>query len=68
MNAFEAIRKSAARLHEQLVAIGADPRDPAALVAKAIEHLKLEVSYLEPGNTALKGARAVFDSNTYRNQ
>ena len=64
MNAFEAIRKSAARLHEQLVAIGADPRDPAALVAKAIEHLKLEVSYLEPGNTALKGARAVFDDQS----
>lgn len=64
MNAFEAIRKSAARLHEQVVAIRADPCDPTALVAKAIEHLKLEVSYLEPGNTALKGARAVFDDQS----
>jgi superfamily I DNA/RNA helicase/Zn-dependent peptidase ImmA (M78 family) len=64
VNAFEAIRKSAARLHSEVVAKGADPCDPAALVEKAIGHLGLEVSYLDPGNAALKGARAVFDDQS----
>ncbi|MGD9920059.1 MAG: UvrD-helicase domain-containing protein [Pseudorhodoplanes sp.] len=64
MNAFEAIRKAASRLHYEVVAKAADPNDPSSLVAKAIKHLDLEVCYLATGNTALKGARAVFDDQS----
>lgn len=61
MDAFETIRIIAARLHHQLVANGANPLKPLSVVEAAVEHFKLDLIFLEPGNTALKGARAVFD-------
>lgn len=64
MNAFETVRNLAARLHEELVAAGANPRDPVALVNAAVNHLGLELTYLEPGDPALKAAKAVFDGQS----
>lgn len=64
MDAFETIRIIAARLHRQLVEGGADPLAPHSLIDAAIKHFGLELAYLEPGNTALKGARAVFDGQS----
>ena len=34
---------------------------PMELVAAALAHLEIEIAWLEPGDPALKGARAVFD-------
>ena len=64
MDAFEPIRKSAARLHERIVAAGTDPADTAALIAAAVAHLDLELVWLERGDPALKNARAVFDEQS----
>ena len=61
MDAFETIRRIAARLHRELVAGGANALDAPAIVAAAIDRFGFEVAYLKPGNVALKGARAVFD-------
>ena len=36
MEAFEGVRSSAARLHDELVAAGSDPLNPTLLVAAAI--------------------------------
>lgn len=64
MEAFEPIRDIAARLHTELVSEGADPFEPMVLVKAAIQKLKLELVWLEPGNPALKGARALFDDQS----
>src|SRR5206468_2224767 len=64
MEAFEGVRSSAARLHEELVAAGADPLNPALLVEAAIGKLQLELYLLEPGDLALKGAHALFDEQS----
>lgn len=61
MDAFETIRIIAARLNQQLVAGGADALKPLSLIEAAVKHYGLELVFLEPGNTALNGGRAVFD-------
>lgn len=61
MDAFEPIRADAAALQAALVAEGADPLDPLALVVAAVVHLDLELTWLTPGDPALKGARALYD-------
>lgn len=61
MDAFETIRIVAARLHDRFVAEGADALRPLTLVEAAIRHHALELVFLEPGNIALNGGRAVFD-------
>jgi DNA helicase II / ATP-dependent DNA helicase PcrA len=61
MDAFETIRVSAAALHAKLVAAGADPDQPMALVRAAAADLELELAWLPEGDPALKGARALFD-------
>jgi DNA helicase II / ATP-dependent DNA helicase PcrA len=64
MEAFEPIRDKASRLHSELVSAGADPFKPMDLVDAAIRRLELELVWLEPGNPALKGARALFDEQS----
>lgn len=64
MDAFEAIRIIAARLHHQLVASGANSLKPLTLIEAAIKHYRLELVFLEPANTALNGGRAVFDQQS----
>lgn len=61
MDAFETIRVSAAALQAKLVAAGADPDQPMALVRAAVADLELELAWLSEGDPALKGARALFD-------
>jgi DNA helicase-2/ATP-dependent DNA helicase PcrA len=64
VEAFDAVRRSAAHLHEEAVKEGADPLNPVSLVEKAVAHLGLELYRLEPGDPALKGARALFDDQS----
>ena len=64
MDAFEPIRKSAARLHDKIVATGTDPVDTTALIEAAVARLDLELVWLEQGDPALKNARAVFDEQS----
>lgn len=64
MDAFETIRIVAARLHDQFVADGANALKPLTLVEAAIKHYGIELAFLEPGNTALNGGRAVFDQQS----
>ena len=64
MDAFDGIRRSAARLHDELVAAGADPLNPMSLVDAAIAKLGLELYWLEPGDPMLKGAHALYDEQS----
>ncbi len=64
MEAFEPIRDIAARLQTELVSAGADPFKPMVLAEAAIQKLELELVWLESGNPALKGARALFDDQS----
>ncbi len=64
MDSFETIRVVAAQLHDQFVAAGADALKPLKLVDAAIRHYGIELAFLEPGNTALNGGRAVFDQQS----
>lgn len=64
MDAFELIRSEATALHQVLVAQGVDPLDPFVLVRSAASHLDLDLVWLEAGDPALKGARALFDDQS----
>lgn len=64
MDAFEGVRRSAAELHGKLVEAGADPLAPTALIKAAIAKLGLDLYWLEPGDPALKGSRALFDEQS----
>ena len=64
MKSFETIRKLAAQLHTELVAAGADPNDPQSLMTRAIKHFDLELTFLDPADPALKGAKALFDEQS----
>ena len=64
MDAFETIRDGAARLHGDLVAAGVNAVNPVQLVEEAIRTLDLELFWLQPGDPALKGARALFDAQS----
>lgn len=61
MDAFELIRRKAAKLHAAVVATGTDPLNPYALVIAAATHLDLELHWLPAGDPDLKGGRALFD-------
>jgi len=61
MEAFESIRNSAARLHNELTSLGLDPLKSLELVEAAIRKLDLELVWLASGDPAFKGARALFD-------
>ncbi len=62
MDAFGAVRKSAAQLHDAAVSIGADPCSPSAIVRKAAEHLGLSVIELPAGSPSLEDALALYDA------
>ena len=64
MDPFEQVRQSATRLHDELVAQGADPLKPLSLVDAAIRKLNLDLAWLVAGDPTLKGARAIFDQQT----
>lgn len=64
MDSFELIRATAVRLHEAVVAQGADPLNSSSLVTGAIRYLDLELVCLPAGDPALKGARALFDEQS----
>jgi DNA helicase II / ATP-dependent DNA helicase PcrA len=64
MDAFEPVREAAAQLYAELVATGADASRPLALVEAAVRRLDLYLAWLEPGDPALKGARALYDQQT----
>jgi DNA helicase II / ATP-dependent DNA helicase PcrA len=64
MEAFDGVRSAAAQLHATVVAAGADPLNPTSLVREAVRHLGLELFWLEPGDPALKGARALYDEQS----
>lgn len=61
MDSFELARLRAAALHDELVAAGADASNPLALVQVAVARFCYELTFLEPDDPALKGARALFD-------
>jgi superfamily I DNA/RNA helicase len=61
MDGFAPARLAAARLRANLLAAGADPARPLALVEAAARHLDIELQYLPPGDPGLKGARALYD-------
>jgi DNA helicase-2/ATP-dependent DNA helicase PcrA len=64
MDGFEPIRLAAERLHETLVADGANALDPSSLIDAAIRHYDLELVWLLRGDPALKNARALFDEQS----
>src|SRR4051812_22370991 len=64
MKSFETIRGLAAQLHTELVATGASPHKPESLIANAITHFDLELTFLEPADPALKGANALYDEQS----
>ncbi|MGJ4903157.1 UvrD-helicase domain-containing protein [Bradyrhizobium sp. HKCCYLS2058] len=64
MKSFETIRDLAAQLHMELVRKGANPQDPESLIAHAITHFDLELTFLETADPALKGAKALFDEQS----
>jgi DNA helicase II / ATP-dependent DNA helicase PcrA len=64
MDGFDPIRETAARLHTELVTMGADPSRSWAMVEAAIRHLELELVWLPAGDPALKGAFALFDEQS----
>ncbi len=64
MDAFDPIRRSADELHQKTIEAGGNPLEPLSFVTTAVEQLTeldVELSWLEPGNPGLKGARARFD-------
>ena len=61
MDPFEPIRSKAAALHEELLSEGKDPFDPLALVEAAVGRRDLDLVWLQQGDPALKGARALYD-------
>jgi hypothetical protein len=64
MDAFEPVREAAAQLYADLVATGADASRPLSLVEAAVRQLDLDLAWLQPGDPALKGARALYDHQT----
>jgi superfamily I DNA/RNA helicase len=64
LDAVELGRQSAAKLHDELIALGCDPWKPLALVAREAERRDIEINAIEPGSPLLAGARASFDPQT----
>ena len=64
MDPFDPIRRAAVDLHDLTVTAGGDPTDPLGFVTTAIDKVRdldLDLVWLEPGNRALKDARARLD-------
>jgi DNA helicase II / ATP-dependent DNA helicase PcrA len=61
VDAFDAVRRSAAELHDAAVARGADPLDVSTIVEKAADELDVKIQGVPSGNVALHGALALFD-------
>ena len=61
VDTFEAVRIEAARVHDATVAAGADPLDPLRLVEAAIGSREIELTWLKPGDTYLRGGRGLYD-------
>lgn len=64
MDSFELVRINAEQLHRELVDSGVDPAKPIALIEAACQKLDIELNWLNPANSALKGGRALFDEQT----
>lgn len=61
MEAFEAVRQAASKLHEQAVAAGADPWSPGELVAVAADLLECNIQDVAKNDPSLRGGRALYD-------
>lgn len=62
MDATEAARREAERIHRAGVLIGDDPRTPLEFARREALRRGLDVYALQPGDSQLKGGRAAFDS------
>lgn len=62
MDATEAARREAERIHRAVVASGEDPARLLEFVRRAAERRDLDVYGVSQGDSQLKGGRAVFDS------
>lgn len=62
MDATEAARREAARLHRANVAAGCDPARPLAFALQEATSRGLDVYPLQEGDSQLKGGKATFDS------
>lgn len=62
MDATEAARREAERIHQDAVVNGGDPWNVFELVSREAARRDLDVYALAPGDSALKGGRAVLDS------
>lgn len=62
MDATEAARREAERIHRAAVAAGDDPRQLLDFVRREAARRDLDVYALQPGDSQLKGGRAAFDS------
>lgn len=62
MDATEAARREAERLHRAIVAAGGDPTRPLAFALQEATSRGLDVYALQEGDSQLKGGKATFDS------
>lgn len=62
MDATEATRREAERMHRANVAAGGDPTRPLEFVLREVTSRGLDVYALQEGDSQLKGGRATFDS------
>ncbi|MEZ5635553.1 MAG: ImmA/IrrE family metallo-endopeptidase [Burkholderiaceae bacterium] len=62
MDATEAARREAERLHRANVAAGGDPTRPLAFALREATSRGLDVYALQEGDSQLKGGKATFDS------
>ena len=62
MDATEAARREAERLHRANVAAGGDPTRPLAFALREVTSRGLDVYALQEGDSQLKGGKATFDS------
>ncbi|RMC98552.1 ImmA/IrrE family metallo-endopeptidase [Aquitalea palustris] len=62
MDATEAARNEAERIHQAAVAAGADPWNSLELVSHEAARRDFDIYALPPGDSALKGGRAVLDN------
>lgn len=60
MDRIEAIRRRAARLHDNRIAKGSDPTQPYTFACEEAEERDFEVRKLPPGHPQLKGGRALL--------
>ena len=63
MDAIERVRQRAAELHDELVLLGADPKEPYEFVRREAERRDIEVRAYPSGDPMLGGGRAVYDAD-----